>query len=196
MEQTSERLLTVTGLTTEFSTERGIVKAVNNVSYYIDGGEILGIVGESGCGKSVSQLSLMQLVPTPPGRIIAGTAEFMGVNLLKYGRKSKEMCSVRGRDISMIFQEPMTSLNPAITIGRQMAEVLMTHLDMGKTEALEKSADMLDFLIPRYIKEGKNQLVVSVGCTGGKHRSVVFAEQLAEHLRGQGLEPVCYHRNI
>ncbi|MCL2226978.1 MAG: ABC transporter ATP-binding protein [Oscillospiraceae bacterium] len=138
-----ERLLTVSGLSTEFRTERGVVKAVNNVSYHIDGGEILGIVGESGCGKSVSQLSLMQLVPSPPGRVVAGTAEFGGVDLLKYPRKSREMCSIRGREISMIFQEPMTSLNPAISIGSQMSEVLITHLDIGKSEALERSADML-----------------------------------------------------
>jgi oligopeptide/dipeptide ABC transporter ATP-binding protein len=143
MDQNNERLLTVTGLTTEFNTERGTVKAVNNISYHIDRGEILGIVGESGCGKSVSQLSLMQLIPSPPGRIVAGTAAFMGVDLFKYSRKSREMCSIRGREISMIFQEPMTSLNPAITIGRQMSEVLITHFGTSKNEALEKSADML-----------------------------------------------------
>ncbi|MCL2408196.1 MAG: ABC transporter ATP-binding protein [Oscillospiraceae bacterium] len=138
-----ERLLTVKGLTTEFRTERGIVKAVNNVSYHIDGGEILGIVGESGCGKSVSQLSLMQLVQSPPGRIVAGSAEFNGVDLLKYGRKSKEMSSIRGKDMSMIFQEPMTSLNPAMNIGKQMSEVLITHLGTTVAEAMERSADML-----------------------------------------------------
>ena len=144
MERTYERLLTVEGLTTEFYTERGTVIAVNNVSYHIDSGEILGIVGESGCGKSVSQLSIMQLVPSPPGRVVSGKAEFMGVNLLQFKPKSREMCAVRGRDISMIFQEPMTSLNPAMSIGRQMAEVLTTHTGMSKNEALEKCADMLD----------------------------------------------------
>ena len=138
-----ERLLTVKGLTTEFRTERGTVVAVNNISYHIDGGEILGIVGESGCGKSVSQLSLMHLVPSPPGKVVAGTAEFGGVDLMKFHHKSREMCSIRGREISMIFQEPMTSLNPAMNIGNQMSEVLMTHLGIDKTEALDRSADML-----------------------------------------------------
>ncbi|MCL2226983.1 MAG: ABC transporter ATP-binding protein [Oscillospiraceae bacterium] len=138
-----EKLLDVKGLSTEFRTERGIVKAVNNVSYHVGKGEILGIVGESGSGKSVSQLSLMQLVPNPPGKVVAGTAAFDGVNLLKFGRKSREMCAIRGREVSMIFQEPMTSLNPAMNIGNQMSEVLMTHLGIEKADALERSADML-----------------------------------------------------
>jgi len=144
MTETRERLLTVENLTTEFFTDRGTVVAVNNVSYHIDSGEIMGLVGESGCGKSVSQLSLMQLLRMPPARIASGKAVFMGVDLFQFKPKSKEMCAIRGRDISMIFQEPMTSLNPSMTIGRQMAEVLMTHLNMGKNEALEKCADMLD----------------------------------------------------
>jgi oligopeptide/dipeptide ABC transporter ATP-binding protein len=137
------RLLTVTGLTTEFRTERGVVKAVNNVSYHVDESEIIGIVGESGCGKSVSQLSVMQLIPTPPGRIVAGSVEFEGDNLLKYSRGSKELCSIRGRLMSMIFQEPMTSLNPAVTICKQMSEVLIEHSRMSKQESREKCIDML-----------------------------------------------------
>ncbi|MCL2401032.1 MAG: ABC transporter ATP-binding protein [Oscillospiraceae bacterium] len=137
------RLLTVNNLTTEFKTERGTVRAVDGISYHVDEGEILGIVGESGCGKSVSQLSLMQLIPTPPGRVVAGTAEFSGVDLLKYKKKSKEMCSIRGREISMIFQEPMTSLNPAMNISKQMSEVLINHLNVDKKEARERSIDML-----------------------------------------------------
>ena len=137
------RLLTVTGLSTEFKTERGTVRAVNNVSYTVDESEIVGIVGESGCGKSVSQLSVMQLVPNPPGKIVAGTVDFNGTNLLQYKRESREMCAIRGRDISMIFQEPMTSLNPALTICRQMTEVMMEHLGTEFKEAREKSIDML-----------------------------------------------------
>jgi len=137
------RLLTVTGLTTEFRTERGVVKAVNNVSYHVDEGEIIGLVGESGCGKSVSQLSVMQLIPNPPGRIVAGTVDFQGVDLMKYGAKSKEMCAVRGSKISVVFQEPMTSLNPALTICRQMSEVMIEHLKIDKYEARERSIDML-----------------------------------------------------
>jgi oligopeptide/dipeptide ABC transporter ATP-binding protein len=137
------RLLTVTGLTTEFRTERGTVRAVNDVSYTVDESEIVGLVGESGCGKSVSQLSVMQLVPNPPGKIMAGTVDFNGTNLLKYKRESREMCAIRGRDISMIFQEPMTSLNPALTVNRQMTEVLIEHLGTDPKTAREKSIDML-----------------------------------------------------
>jgi len=136
-------LLNVTGLTTEFRTERGVVKAVNNVTYHVDEGEIIGIVGESGCGKSISQLSVMQLVPDPPGRITAGCVEFEGTDLLQYSRKSREMCSIRGNKISMVFQEPMTSLNPAMTINKQMSEVMIEHLGIGKREARERSIDML-----------------------------------------------------
>lgn len=137
------RLLTVTGLTTEFRTERGVVTAVNNVSYHVDEDEIIGLVGESGCGKSVSQLSVMQLIPNPPGKIVAGTVEFEGIDLLKYKRESPEMCAIRGSKISMVFQEPMTSLNPAMTISNQLSEVLIEHLKMDKKEARERSIDML-----------------------------------------------------
>jgi oligopeptide/dipeptide ABC transporter ATP-binding protein len=137
------RLLTVDNLSTEFSTERGIVKAVNNVSYHIDEGEIIGLVGESGCGKSVSQLSVMQLIPTPPGRIVSGVVEFEGKDLLQYDAHGKEMCNVRGRKISMVFQEPMTSLNPAMTICKQMSEVLIEHLKLDAKDARERVVDML-----------------------------------------------------
>ena len=137
------KLLTVKGLTTEFNTERGTVRAVNDVSYDIDEGEILGLVGESGCGKSVSQLSLMQLIPTPPGRIIAGSAEFDGVDILKYSKKSRDMAEIRGRKISMIFQEPMTSLNPSMKISKQMTEMILSHEDVSKIEARERAIDML-----------------------------------------------------
>ena len=137
------RLLTVNGLTTEFRTERGIVRAVNNVSYHVDESEIIGLVGESGCGKSVSQLSVMQLIPEPPGKIVGGSVEFEGEDLLQYGRQSREMCAIRGSKISMVFQEPMTSLNPAMTICRQMSEVMTEHLNMDKKEARERSIDML-----------------------------------------------------
>jgi oligopeptide/dipeptide ABC transporter ATP-binding protein len=137
------RLLTVTGLTTEFRTERGIVRAVNNVSYHVDEGEVLGIVGESGCGKSVSQLSLLQLIPTPPGRIIAGEAKLFDADILKYKKTGGEMSDVRGKNISIIFQEPMTSLNPSVTIAKQMMEMVRKHESATKKEALARSADML-----------------------------------------------------
>ena len=138
-----DRLLTVTGLSTEFKTERGIVRAVHNVSYTVDKSEIVALVGESGCGKSVSQLSVMQLIPVPPGKIVAGIVDFNGADLLQYKKESPEMCAVRGRDISMIFQEPMTSLNPALTICRQMTEVMIEHLGTGYRAAREMSIDML-----------------------------------------------------
>ncbi|MDR1193329.1 MAG: ABC transporter ATP-binding protein [Peptococcaceae bacterium] len=139
----SNRLLTVEGLTTEFRTERGVARAVNKVSYNVDEGEIVGIVGESGCGKSVTQLSVMQLIPNPPGRIIAGKVWLDGADLLKYKRDSREMRGVRGARMAMVFQEPMTSLNPAMTIGRQMSEVMTEHLKISKKEARERSIDML-----------------------------------------------------
>lgn len=167
------RLLTVSGLTTEFKTERGVVRAVDHISYYVDEGEILGIVGESGCGKSVSQLSLMQLISTPPGRIVAGTAKFEGMDLFQFKRKSREMCSIRGRKISMVFQEPMTSLNPAMTIEKQMSEVLITHMKLDKKDACERSADMLAQVgIPdpsKRIKDYPHQL------SGGMRQRVMVA---------------------
>jgi oligopeptide/dipeptide ABC transporter ATP-binding protein len=137
------RLLTVTGLTTEFRTERGTVCAVNNVSYHVDEGEIIGLVGESGSGKSVSQLSVMQLIPDPPGKIVTGSALFEDADILKYGRQSREMCAIRGSRISMVFQEPMTSLNPAMTVCRQMSEVLTEHQKLDRKTARERSIDML-----------------------------------------------------
>ncbi|MDR2486519.1 MAG: ATP-binding cassette domain-containing protein, partial [Clostridiales Family XIII bacterium] len=137
------KLLDVRNLTTEFRTERGTVRAVDDISYAVDEGEIVGVVGESGCGKSVSQMSVMQLIPTPPGRIVSGIVDFEGVDLLRFPKESREMCAIRGRRISMVFQEPMTSLNPAMTIGRQMSEVMMEHLRLGKREARERSVEML-----------------------------------------------------
>src|SRR4030065_94274 len=124
-------LLKVEKLKTEFRTERGLVKAVDGVSYDIHEGEIVGLVGESGCGKSVSQLSLLQLIPVPPGEIVGGKAVFQGQDLLQFEANGREMRSIRGGKIAMIFQEPMTSLNPAMTIARQLAEVMQLHLNMN-----------------------------------------------------------------
>ena len=138
-----KRLLTVKNLKTQFRTERGTVTAVNDISYHVDTGEIVGLVGESGCGKSVSQMSVMQLIPTPPGKIVSGVVDFNGVDLLKYKKNSKEMCAIRGKEISMVFQEPMTSLNPAMTVCRQMTEVLIEHLGIDAKTARERSVDML-----------------------------------------------------
>jgi oligopeptide/dipeptide ABC transporter ATP-binding protein len=136
-------VLAVENLKTHFKTERGLVKAVDGVSYHIDENEIVGLVGESGCGKSVSQLSVLQLIPTPPGRIVDGRVIFDGQNLLEFDAKGSEMCSIRGRKIAMIFQEPMTSLNPVLTIGRQLTEMLQVHLDMKSSAAREHSIEIL-----------------------------------------------------
>ena len=133
-------LLEVRNLTTYFYTQDGIVKAVDGVSYDIDRGETVALVGESGCGKTVNSLSILRLVPEPPGKIIAGTALFDGVDLLQLSKS--EMRQVRGTKIAMIFQEPMTSLNPVLTVGRQISEAL-ERLQMGKTEALKETGRLL-----------------------------------------------------
>ena len=144
-------LLEVRNLVTKFYTEDGIVNAVNNVSYTLDEGESLGIVGESGCGKSVSVLSIMGLIPNPPGCIEQGEAIFNGRDLLKL--PPEELRQVRGREIAMIFQDPVTSLNPVLTIGRQLTEALMLHLHMSKDEAYNRAADLLDMVGIPNVKE-------------------------------------------
>ena len=136
-------LLKVEDLKTQFSTERGLVKAVDGVSYDIEEGEIMGLVGESGCGKSVSQLSIMRLIPSPPGEIVGGRAIFDGQDLFRFEANSPEMRAVRGGKIAMIFQEPMTSLNPALTIARQLTEVMQLHLNMESGAARERSIELL-----------------------------------------------------
>jgi oligopeptide transport system ATP-binding protein len=135
-------LLEVKNLQTYFSTRDGLVKAVDGISYDIKEGETVGIVGESGCGKSVSALSILRLVPDPPGKIVGGELIFDGKDLLKL--KEKEMQRIRGNDITMVFQEPMTSLNPVLTIGRQVSEPIELHRNMGKKKALQESIKVLD----------------------------------------------------
>jgi peptide/nickel transport system ATP-binding protein len=138
-------LLKVKDLVTQFKTESGVVKAVNGVSYYIDEQEIIGLVGESGCGKSVSQLSVMQLI-SAPGKIEAGEVDFEGQNLLKFKANGPEMRAVRGAKIAMIFQEPMTSLNPVLTIGQQLTEMLVLHLKMSSEAARKRAADLMSMV--------------------------------------------------
>jgi len=134
-------LLQVKDLKTYFYTDDGIVKAVDGIDFTIRKGETLGMVGESGCGKSVSALSILQLVQNPPGKIINGEIWFKGEDLLK--KKPEQMRKIRGNDISMIFQEPMTSLNPVYTIGEQISEAIILHQKLNKGNALEKTVEML-----------------------------------------------------
>ncbi len=136
-------LLDVQGLKTYFHTEYGLVKAVDGVSFQIDQGEIVGLVGESGCGKSVSILSVMRLIPSPPGEIVGGKVLFDGQDLLKHSANGPEIRAIRGSKMTMIFQEPMTSLNPVLTISRQLTETLELHLDMDKRAAKERAIELL-----------------------------------------------------
>ncbi|MBI3173515.1 MAG: ABC transporter ATP-binding protein [Chloroflexi bacterium] len=134
-------LLDVQGLETTFKTPDGVVHAVNGVSFTLKEGETLGVVGESGCGKSVTMHSMLRLIPTPPGKIVAGKALFFGQDLLKM--TTEEIRHVRGGQIGMIFQDPMTSLNPVLTIGKQLEEPLMLHVGMSKKQAQERAAELL-----------------------------------------------------
>jgi peptide/nickel transport system ATP-binding protein len=130
---------------TQFKTESGLVKAVDGVSYYLDELEIIGLVGESGCGKSVSQLSVMQLI-NAPGEIASGEVIFDGQNLLKYKAHGPEMRSIRGAKIAMIFQEPMTSLNPVLTMGQQLTEMLVLHMKMSEDAARKRAIELMSLV--------------------------------------------------
>jgi oligopeptide transport system ATP-binding protein len=137
----AEHLLEIKDLTTRFYTEDGIVYAVDGISYDLDEGDTVGVVGESGCGKSVHALSIMRLIPIPPGRIEKGRVLFRGRDLLKL--RDDEMRRVRGAQIAMVFQDPMTSLNPVLTVGFQITEALKLHLGMNDREAKERAAELL-----------------------------------------------------
>ena len=134
-------VLQVRDLATTFKTEDGLVRAVNGLSFSVEAGTTLGIVGESGSGKSVTSLSIMRLIPQPPGKIERGEVLFNGRDLLTLSEA--EMRKIRGKDIAMIFQDPMTSLNPVLTVGEQIAEATRLHLGYSKKEALEKAVEML-----------------------------------------------------
>lgn len=151
------RLLEVKDLKVSFFTPGGEVKAVGGVSYYVDREEVVAIVGESGCGKSVTQMSVMQLIQSPPGKILGGSVVFQGKELLDYDAKSKEMRAIRGAEIAMIFQEPMTSLNPVFTIGQQLTDVIRTHMKVSKKEAWEIGVKALEAVgIPDPAERMKN----------------------------------------
>jgi peptide/nickel transport system ATP-binding protein len=168
-------VLAVDELQTWFFTRDGVVRAVDGLSYHLAAGEMLGIVGESGCGKSVAALSILGLIPIPPGRIVAGSIRFRGRELV--GLNEAAMREIRGNEISVIFQEPMTSLNPVMRVGRQIAEPLMLHQGLGKRAAHLRAAEMLDMVhIPdsrRRIDEYPHQL------SGGTRQRVMIAMALA-----------------
>ncbi len=137
-------LLEIEDLITRFYTQDGVVHAVNGISYSMQEGEILGVVGESGCGKSVHALSILRLIPQPPGRIESGQVRFDGRDLMTLS--NEEIRLVRGGDLAMVFQDPMTSLNPAYTVGYQIMEALMLHLAMDKDEARKRSVELLNMV--------------------------------------------------
>lgn len=138
------RLLEVNDLQTQFFTQDGVVNAVNGITYSLDEGETLGVVGESGCGKSVGVMSLIKLIPSPPGKVVGGEVRFDGNNLLDMS--DNEIRSIRGNKIGMIFQDPMTSLNPVLTIGRQIGEALELHLNMDKSQSRARTVELLELV--------------------------------------------------
>ncbi|MCC6148106.1 MAG: ABC transporter ATP-binding protein [Anaerolineaceae bacterium] len=167
-------LLTVQDLETRFRTREGMVHAVNGISFDLKEGETLGIVGESGCGKSVSVLSLLRLIPTPPGKVVAGTASYQGKDLLQM--TDEEIRQVRGAQISMVFQDPMTSFNPVLTIGQQVAEPLEIHQGYSRAMAYDRAAEMLTMVgIPR-AKERLNDYPHQF--SGGMRQRVMIAMAL------------------
>jgi peptide/nickel transport system ATP-binding protein len=171
----SAPLLEIENLKTQFFTRDGVVRAVDGVSYSVKPGETLAVVGESGCGKSVTALSVLRLIPSPPGRIVAGSIRFQGRDLLQVDEA--EMRRIRGNEISMIFQEPMTSLNPVLTIGHQIGETLRLHQGMDARQAHERAIEMLRVVhIPeaaRRVNEYPHQL------SGGMRQRVMIAMALS-----------------
>jgi peptide/nickel transport system ATP-binding protein len=175
--QVSTPLLAIEDLQTHFFTRDGVVRAVDGVSYAVEAGETLAVVGESGCGKSVTALSILRLVPSPPGRIVGGTIRFEGVDLLQIGEG--EMRRIRGNEISMIFQEPMTSLNPVLTVSRQITETLILHQGLTARAAAARAIEMLRLVrIPepeRRARQYPHEL------SGGMRQRVMIAMALACH---------------
>jgi len=168
-------LLEIEDLRTQFFTRDGVVRAVDGVSYAVNPGETLAVVGESGCGKSVTALSVLRLIPSPPGRIVSGHIRFQGRDLLQ--ASEAEMRDIRGNEISMVFQEPMTSLNPVLTIGRQIGETLRLHQGLDARAAHDRAVEMLRLVhIPepeRRVAQYPHQL------SGGMRQRVMIAMALA-----------------
>ncbi len=171
----ADRLLELKGLKTHFFTDEGVVRAVDGIDLYINKGETLGVVGESGCGKTVTALSIMKLIPMPPGRIVEGQMIYEGRDLVTL--PPSQMRKVRGKEISMVFQEPMTSLNPVFTIGEQIAEAIRLHEGLGRRAAMDKTVEMLKIVHmanpERRVKEYPHQL------SGGMRQRVMIAMALS-----------------
>ena len=171
----TEALLSVENLHTQFRTEGGLVQAVDDVSFNIQAGETFALVGESGCGKSVTALSIMGLIPNPPGEITSGSIQFGGVDLLKLS--STEMRSIRGSKIGMIFQEPMSSLNPVLTIESQLAEPLKIHTGLSASAANDRAQELIDMVgIPdskTRLKQYPHEL------SGGQRQRIMIAMAMA-----------------
>ena len=168
-------LLNLENLSVQFATPEGSALAVDHVDLQVGAGETLGLVGESGCGKSVTSLAVLGLIPEPPGKITSGRIVFEDRDLLALS--AEEMRSIRGRSISMIFQEPMTSLNPVMTVGRQVAEPLMVHLGLSRSEAWDKAKDLLDLV--RIPAPGERLLDYPHHLSGGMRQRVMIAMALA-----------------
>ena len=171
-----DKLLEVKHLKTYFFTRGGVVKAVDDVNFAINRGETLGVVGESGCGKSVTALSVMRLIASPPGKIVGGEINFNGENILEKNRE--ELTNLRGSSISMIFQDPMTSLNPVFTVGYQIQETVLRHRkDLSKDQAWKRAVEMLDLVrIPDAKRRAKNY---PHEFSGGMRQRVMIAIALA-----------------
>ncbi len=168
-------ILRIDNLQTHFFTAIGTVRAVDGVSYALGNGETLGVVGESGCGKSVTALSILRLVANPPGRIVGGSIDFEGRNLLRLSER--EMEGIRGNAISMIFQEPMTSLNPLYTVGKQIAEAVALHQGLSKRSAMDKAVEMLRRV---YIPEPEKRVhAYPHQLSGGMRQRVMIAMALS-----------------
>ena len=168
-------ILRVEGLKTFFYSEEGVARAVDGVSFHLNSGETLGVVGESGCGKSVTSLSILRLIPQPPGKIVGGEILFQGQPILSL--PIGKMQAIRGKEISMIFQEPMTALNPVFTVGRQIREVLQLHEGLSRRDSFAKATEMLQLVgIPspeKRIRDYPHQL------SGGMRQRVMIAMALA-----------------
>ncbi len=168
-------LIEIKNLRTSFFTPEGEMRAVDGVSFYIEEGKTLGLVGESGCGKSVTALSILRLIPSPPGKVVGGQILFRGKDLLELNRE--EMRKVRGNEISMVFQEPMTSLNPVFTIGNQIMEAIRLHQGLARREAREKAIEML-----RLVKIADPAVRIDVfphQLSGGMRQRVMIAMALS-----------------